>query len=88
MSGSLVSASNGKVEIWLFWDNFTFYISDIILRGWNQVSADRGWSPYNKDSISGWQKSFTFLANHNIRPKGVSVLSVSEGTFHLIQAVA
>ena len=50
MSGSLVSASNGKGG------NLGFYISDIILRGWDQVSAERGWSPHDKDSVSGWQK--------------------------------
>ena len=36
--------------------NLGFYISDIILRGLDQVSAECGWSPYNKDSVSGWQK--------------------------------
>ena len=46
MSDSPVSlASNGKVEILLFEGSFTFpYISDIILRDSDQVSAKRGWS--------------------------------------------
>ena len=46
MSDSPVSlASNGKVEILLFEGSFTFpYVSDIILRDSDQVSAKRGWS--------------------------------------------
>ena len=47
MSDSPVSiASNRKVGILLFERSFTFpYISDIILRDSDQVSAKRGWSP-------------------------------------------
>ena len=64
MSGSLVSASNGELEIW---DNFTFYISDIILRGWDQISAERGWSPTIRTPVQGGKKSFPlFLADDNI----------------------
>ena len=52
MSDSPVSiASNRKVGILLFERSFTFpYISDIILRDSDQVSAKRGWSPtYRQD---------------------------------------
>ena len=50
MSDSPVSlASSGKVEILLFEGSFTFpYISDIILRDSDQVSAKRGWSPSSR----------------------------------------
>ena len=60
MSDSPVSlASNGKVEILLFEGSFTFpYVSDIILRGSDQVSAKRGWS---STSRQGRQIILVFL---------------------------
>ena len=77
MSDSPVSiASNRKVGILLFERSFTFpYISDIILRDSDQVSAKRGWSPSSRQGKANILV-FEFKSDYNVMSSILKYLSV------------